>query len=310
MLDLYTIQIIREKNIPFDTRHASRYTPEMIDYISYYGMLSDTFDHYYGYIDCGKYRVFANVFVPPRSKGLLFFNHGLYNHSVTHWRYFSLLLENGYTVLTYDFPGHGLSSGARYDIGDFSEYSDVMLKVIETFRKEWKPPYMLTAFSTGGSCYLDYLMRNKDDLFDKTVLVSPLIRSFLWEPSRVSYNLFAKNIGILPLPKLPSHASSDPDFKRRYLSDPLMEWKLPMSWYGALLRWNERIVRLPRNEKEILVLQGDKDRVVDYKYNLAFLAEKFPNMRLKMFPGAKHEILNETANIRHTAYETIVNYLS
>jgi len=75
MLDLYTIQIIREKNIPFDTRHASRYTPEMIDYISYYGMLSDTFDHYYGYIDCGKYRVFANVFVPPRSKGLLFFNH-------------------------------------------------------------------------------------------------------------------------------------------------------------------------------------------------------------------------------------------
>ncbi|NPV02306.1 MAG: alpha/beta hydrolase [Brevinematales bacterium] len=310
MFDLYTIQMIREKKPLFDTRHASRYTPEIIDYISYYGMLSDTFDHYYGYIDCKKYRIFANVFVPPRPKGNILFNHGLYNHTGSHWRFLSYLLEQGYTVLTYDFPGHGLSSGERFAVGDFSDYTDVMLRVIDTFRKEWKPPYRLAAFSTGGSCYLDYLLRNHDELFDKTALVAPLIRSFLWEPSKVSYNLVAKRFGALPVPKFPSYASSDPDFKRRYLGDPLMEWTLPMSWVGALIRWNERIERLPRNDKEILVIQGDKDWVVDYKYNLAFLAEKFPNMRLKVMSGSKHDVLNETYGIRHAAYETIVNFLS
>ncbi|OHD54539.1 MAG: hypothetical protein A2Y33_05080 [Spirochaetes bacterium GWF1_51_8] len=310
MFDLYTIQQLREKMPLFDTRRPSRYFPEMIEYLTHFGMLSDLFEHHYGYVRTTGYSIFLNAFVPPKPRGTVLFNHGLYDHIGSCWPFISRLLEEEFLVLAYDFPGHGLSSGDKYCIADFSEYASVMKDILAETGRYWKKPYHTVSFSTGVSCFLEYFRRHSLDWFDKVALVGPLIRSYMWEPSRMIYKVFGGSFNVIPVPKLPSHVSSDIDFQRRQLRDPLMEWKLPPCWFGALLKWNERIADIPISDKEVLVIQGGRDKVVDYKFNLPFLQTRFPRMTLKMFPESKHAILNEMPGIRESAFQAILDYIS
>ena len=58
----------------------------------------------------------------------------------------------------YDHPGHGLSSGARASIDDFSEYVSVLEDFLRIARVHLPGPYHLVAHSMGGAVTLDYLL--------------------------------------------------------------------------------------------------------------------------------------------------------
>jgi alpha-beta hydrolase superfamily lysophospholipase len=61
--------------------------------------------------------------------------------------------------------------------------------------------------------------------------------------------------------------------------------------------------------REVLVIQGDKDGTVDWKYNMDLVKQKFPNAKIKMIPGANHEIFNEAPEYKQQALIYIAEYL-
>jgi len=63
------------------------------------------------------------------------------------------------------------------------------------------------------------------------------------------------------------------------------------------------------SKKGFLILQGDRDTTVDWRYNVRLLREKFPSANVEMIPGARHELLNEAAELRDKVIEKIIGYL-
>lgn len=62
-------------------------------------------------------------------------------------------------------------------------------------------------------------------------------------------------------------------------------------------------------EKPMLILQGDRDTTVDWRYNVRLLRDKFPAANVEMIPGARHELLNEAAEYRSKVIGRIVKEL-
>ena len=60
--------------------------------------------------------------------------------------------------------------------------------------------------------------------------------------------------------------------------------------------------------RDLLVIQGDKDGTVDWKYNMELMGEKFPNATTKMIPGANHELFNEAMGYKQQALNLIRDY--
>ena len=48
----------------------------------------------------------------------------------------------------------------------------------------------------------------------------------------------------------------------------------------------------------VLVLQGDRDGTVGWRYNMKAIAKLFPGSRIEYLPGAGHQLANESAAIR------------
>lgn len=65
--------------------------------------------------------------------------------------------------------------------------------------------------------------------------------------------------------------------------------------------WDE----LPKIQAETLILHGDADRLAPVR-NAELLAERIPNARLHIFPGARHAYFHE---VRATASELVTDFL-
>ena len=92
--------------------------------------------------------------------------------------------------------------------------------------------------------------------------------------------------------------------------EPLRRTKVPLSWVQALTRWNEKLIGLNNdNNKEILIIQGTKDTIVDWKYNIPFLKQVFPLSQIIYIENGKHELFQETKNIRDYVFDIITEKL-
>ena len=60
--------------------------------------------------------------------------------------------------------------------------------------------------------------------------------------------------------------------------------------------------------RRLLVIQGDKDGTVDWKYNLELMSKKFPNAKVEMILGANHELFNEAMEYKQQALNFIAKY--
>jgi alpha-beta hydrolase superfamily lysophospholipase len=67
---------------------------------------------------------------------------------------------------------------------------------------------------------------------------------------------------------------------------------------GALVQWVRRIERAPGSMREVLIVQGENDTTVDWRYNLSVLRTKFASVQVLQVPGARHHLVNELPEIR------------
>ena len=155
---------------------------------------------------------------------------------------------------------------------------------------------------------MDYLFSGRSDSFNKIILVAPLVRSDLWFLSKLGYKIyrpFAKNIF-----RLFRKVSSDKDFLKfvRY-KDPLQAKKISLSWVNAMFKWYQKMADAQIINKLVAVIQGTNDNIVLWKYNLKFIQSKFGDARIKLIANGRHELFNESIDMRKEVFSQISSYL-
>jgi alpha-beta hydrolase superfamily lysophospholipase len=278
---------------------------EVNTYLDYYGLPRGMADHTYGYLDIKGEKIFLQSFNPEEPIADVLVVHGYFDHTGSMSHLIHSLLKARCRVWSYDLTGHGLSSGERAAIEDFSDYLSVFKEVSGYVTADSLPAYVI-AHSTGAAIVLDHLLHFRSS-FEKTILLAPLVRSYRWKLSvlgrmispaffQTAKRVYRKNTSLA-------------GFQKKVIEDPLQHNRLSLSWVDALISWNKKVhVKGPCKEK-LLIIQGDLDRTVDWKYNCRFINYKFPSANIILVNEADHQLMNETSEVRELVFYLINNYI-
>lgn len=289
--------------------------PALQAYRSFYGLdqaLRHTgLDCRLGTFSAAGYQIAVQLWAPAEPRGTLLLLHGYYDHMGLYRHVIDWALSLNFAVLAYDLPGHGLSSGARASIGDFGEYQQVLLGLFAQAAELGLPqPWHLCGQSTGGAILLDYLLSDgtRPEL-GQSILLAPLVRPRAWNWSKFSYRLLSPFVR--EIPRRFSENSSDAaflDFVHNL--DPLQPRSLPTAWVGALKRWVPRIEGAARSPHSPLIVQGEEDMTVDWRYNLGVLQDKFRQPEILRLPEARHHLANENEALRRRYFDFLSERLA
>ncbi|MGC4010451.1 MAG: alpha/beta hydrolase [Pseudomonas sp.] len=257
-----------------------------------------------GTFEAGGYQIAAQYWRPVLARGTVVLLHGYYDHMGLYRHVIDWALDMGFAVLACDLPGHGLSGGAVASIGDFAEYQVVLGALLDQAQALDLPqPWHLCGQSTGGAILLDYLLTGapRPEL-GRTILLAPLVRPRAWGWSKFSYQLLRPFVDSIP--RRFSDNSNDAEFLAFLRDrDPLQPKTLPTAWVGALARWIPRIEAAGHGAQSLLVVQGDADETVDWRYNLKVLEEKFEKIECLLLTGARHHLANESETLRRRYFD-------
>ena len=200
------------------------------------------------------------------------------------------LAADGAVVYAVDHVGHGQSAGEPVVIADFDRVVDDF-RLLEQRAAGENPglPVVLIGHSMGGMIAVRYAQRYPDDL-SCVVLSGPVLGS--WAP--VTELLDAEVIPDAPID--PSTLSRDAAVGRAYVDDPLV-------WHGPFKQRTIRALDAALKtieagglvEVPMIWLHGQDDQLVPYDATAAgWPAVAGATVETKTYPGARHEIFNET----------------
>ncbi|MFC3885780.1 alpha/beta hydrolase [Bacillus songklensis] len=300
--------IRNNKNLVF-TCQSSEMNEDIKRYVHYYKLPTEDVSYCCGYEPIGHERLFVQSFRPRQLKGHLLLLHGYYDHAGVLSKAIRFLVQQHFHVLTFDLPGHGLSTGERAAIADFSLYVESVREVIRRHLSSAALPVYIVAHSTGAAAAIDYILNDKEaSAIQKAVFVAPLVRSYHWNATSISIK--ALRLFVRQLKRVIRNNSSDAAFLRFMREDPLQHDKVPLSWVEALMKWNDSIEKGEPSAANVLVIQGKKDTTVDWEYNIVFLLRKFPNITVQLVENGKHHLLNEEEMTRRQVFNSINRYLT
>jgi len=289
-------------------------TDAVHDYFRHYGLealLNDTSEVHAGFVDTGRFALWCQVWSPPKPTGTAFVIHGYFDHLGLYRHLLSCLLAKGWRVVLWDLPGHGLSSGPRAEIEDFDDYQHCLAHLQETLQTLGMAPepWLGVGQSTGAAILAtDALTRRDTAGWAGIVLLAPLVRPWRW--SQASWLHLIASPFVKELPRKYRPNSTDEAFTAFLRDqDPLQPERLSVAWITAMRRWMPRLLALEPNPLPTLILQGEQDLTVDWEWNLAILAEKFPNAEIHRHPEARHHLVNEAEPIRQVLFEALDRFI-
>lgn len=276
-------------------------------YLQFYGLdrftkINPKLRHGFGYLDVSAQKIAAHYWLPEQPKALLIVLHGYYDHVGLYGHAIEFGLQQGYAVMAFDLPGHGLSDGPRASIDDFSQYTAALAAVFD-FSAELpvNGPTLALAQSTGCSVLLKYQLDMQAqvedaDILDGQVLLAPLVRPHGWQLSRIAH-FFLRHF-IRSLPRVFTDNSHDADFLTFLKSDPLQPTHLSVRWVTAMKMWLHQFWRCKPLTVPTLIVQGREDTTVDWRFNIPVLTARLPNHQLYWVEHARHQLINEREDIR------------
>ncbi|MFE2337852.1 alpha/beta hydrolase [Streptomyces coelicoflavus] len=225
----------------------------------------------------------------PRYVALLV--HGYGEHSGRYDEVAGVLTGHGAAVYAPDHTGHGRSEGERVVVEDFEDVVTDVHAVAGLARAAHPGlPVVMVGHSMGGLIASRYAQRHPGEL-TALVLSGPVIGD--WElPRRL---LALEEIPDTPIS--PASLSRDPAVGAAYAADPLV-WHGPMKrpTLEAFVRTLETVAkggdvgRLP-----LLWVHGDDDRLVPLPGSRVGVEPlSGGNLIEQTYPGARHELFNET----------------
>jgi len=265
-------------------------------------------DHRIGCVDTPHGRIVVQAWSKPQPRGTAIVVHGYFDHVGIVRHAIDRLVDEGYSVVAFDLPGHGLSSGERGAIDDFAAYGDVFDSVFERVRPAMAKPYVALAHSTGCSTVMEYVSRDDELPFERVVLVAPLVRTVGWRSTQVARMAIG---GVVKrIPRVFGRNSSD----REYLAfvrnrDTLQFRSVPLSWPAANLRWANGFAKRPPSKHRVCIIQGNRDLVVDWRYNVPQIQRVFPGSQVTWIDGGNHQLFNERSELRHRVLDRMIELL-
>lgn len=296
---------------PLNLNRKFEPTVEIESYRRLYGLDALDCEHWQGFIEMPLFKLHVQVFQPrlksetEQIKGTVFLLHGYLEHSGIYQPIIRELLDQGFSVLTYDLPGHGLSNGSPASIQNFDHYQQVLEAVYRYVKHaaQLPAPWLGIGQSTGGAIWLHHLLdfaeRRENPYVERVLLLSPLIR-----PAKSAWWHNSVGLGIIRRIKreVPRHFrrnNHNPEFLRFVrLKDPLQPRMMGMDWILAMSRWMQEMEARPACRIPVWLAQGAQDQTVDWRYNIEFIRRKFRLQTLLMLEEGSHQLINERADIR------------
>jgi alpha-beta hydrolase superfamily lysophospholipase len=292
---------------PFDLTQAVPMTGPIAAYCFYYHL--DFENDFYGvHHSCGwfhlaGYQILAHVYLPAAAKGTVWLMHGYLEHSGLYRHIVPQLLSEGFAVVIYDLPGHGLSTGVRASINRFAEYQTILDGLLSYFADSLPRPWLGIGQSTGGAILIDHALsrsaQQQPQAFERLLLLAPLVypARMQWLQMQVGFWWFkAVRSG---LPRAFRQNTSDIDFMRFIRDeDPLQARWIPLAWLLALKEWVTHIHQLPACSMPVWIVQGQRDGTVNGRYNIAFIKKHLHVVTCLVLEEASHQLVNERADIR------------
>ncbi|MEH6627567.1 MAG: alpha/beta hydrolase [Motiliproteus sp.] len=251
-----------------------------------------------GMISGAGFNIATQRFKPAVSQGQALLVHGYHDHHALYGHLIRYLLERNLTVTSFDLPGHGLSSGGRGTIADFDLYQQVLSSVLDTLPDRGQHCHWLGQ-STGAAIINQYLLSQKPIIDGNIVLIAPLVRPAQWQLVKLAHNLVKPWVDSL------QRKFTDNSHDQAFLcflkeQDMLQGQTITVEWVSALKRWIPQFLELPGStDYRPLILQGQQDDTVDWRYNLKVLEQKFPGAQTLLLPQGRHHLANEAVDIRN-----------
>ena len=239
--------------------------------------------------------------------------------------------HQGYDVLLFDHRGQGYSTHLLKDsekghLDEFCFYVDDMEKIIEKVTALFSYSTQHLLAHSMGALIATYYLANCDHRINKAVLSSPFYGIPLKHPIRDELIIALMNI----LGQGERYVFGKGPYQQVHLEyNELSFCKTRMKWMnrvnrknpaihlgGSTFRWVHLCLNaikrlpkvIPKIEIPILILQADKEKIVDNK-NLEKLTTLFPHVESMLVPQAKHEILFEKDNVRKAVLERVNQFL-
>jgi len=285
---------------------------EIIQYYDFYDMNFyqefEGLEQRVGWIETGEFRLVMQSFKPEAAKETIFIFHGYFDHAGIYHHLIRFLLKHNYAVVIYDMPGHGLSSGKPTAITTFQQYQDAMNACLDCCKNHMPLPYHCVGHITGGAVIVDRLQNGDPSelVFDKVVLLSPLVRPKGWKSIvrihstikpfiKVWFRKFAKN----------SEDTSFTKFLREH--DPLQSKWLSVDWISALKEWIPTIESGECIKRKVLIVQGTGDNTVDWEHNVEVLKRLFSEVKIAYVEDAQHHLVIESLAKRTAVFKAMMS---
>ena len=263
--------------------------------------------HHFGAVESPSHRIAAHLWVPADAVGTAVVIHGYYDHTGLYGHLLRHLINRGLAVLSFDLPGHGLSTGAPATIETFDHYTEAFDACLQALGAHLPKPWLLFGQSTGGAIAMDWLLANgytnETVPFSRVVLLAPLVRPYAWGRNRVLYEVARRFIK--ERPRTFTNNAENAEFMRFLREqDPLQARTLPVQWVTAMVAWRRGFERRTRTDIRPLVIQGHADQTVDWRYNMKVISRLF-EPRIFFIPEARHHLVNESQAIRAQIFQAI-----
>lgn len=252
----------------------------------------------------------------------LIFVHGALAHSSRHSIMFDWMVrrsEGKLHIHAYDLVGHGLSTGPRAYVEDFSVYSSDFLKILEKLNSEFSEKnFFLMGHSLGGLIVLKSMLEREQELpvWPKGIILSnPCIR-----PQQVvefprmldMVDSLSQHFPQFRLPRLlkGKDMAISPEAANQFETDPLIPNYITARmarevWYAAEeVRSLSYFVKSPT-----LMLVSEFDKVVDLEAILLFargIDKKW--ITVNNYKNTAHELLHE--NIRQKVWRDVIDWIN
>lgn len=302
------LQRLRHSLPPFGERGKS--LPELQTYSEYYGLDFEAefplAEHLVGCVQSGEYSLAVHRWLHPEATTNLLLLHGYFDHTGLFNKLIKWGLSRNCNILIFDLPGHGLSSGEAAVIDDFGDYSRAIADVLGAVQLPELPLWSM-AQSTGGAALVDYAGKYPWP-FAATVLLAPLVRPTGWRWIRPGELLLGRFIDSVTRGFAAN--SSDQDFLAFVRREPLQSRRVSLRWVAALRRWLDGLQQRDLGVGPALVIQGDADSTVDWRFNVGVIRQLFPGSEVDYLAGAGHHLANESEDFRRDYLSRVESWLT
>lgn len=306
--DFQWLEAIKALDIHLEQTNP-HYTHDCVQaYLMYYQFHIDDADEYRcGFVRAGGKKLFMQFFLKQTPKATVFLVHGYLDHSGGLSKTVNRLLRAGYQVVVLDLPGHGFSEGEAGMVSGFAGYLLAVEIGFSILCDYVKGGNIIGLGHSTGAALLFHASAVQRVQLQRLILVAPLYMPFRWNLFK-GFLLFVGKI-VSEKKRYFKRNSHDAAYRRFIKHDPLQVKVLKAEWLRAFQEWQAEFVNCPEERRPVYLLQGTKDRTVEWKKNIEFYQRKSDSFQVAYFEGARHQLLNEREGIRAAVFRQIISFL-